>query len=173
MCSVYSWNERTEKSRENIYIGLCLRKYIQNSGRKHLFSFSEFFFSFLMLYWIAYWYPIVVNVLLHVFVFGSMLFFFLSSFVVRYIFSQYRKSASKFFYCVCICVRKPRMFWSKYIEIKYLCKERVSKFQSCKHGNTHSRVNIMVKKFWIYWILTANRIRGRPIKCNWCYFMKY
>lgn len=46
-------------------------------GENICFRSANFFFSFLMLYWIAYWYPIVVNVLLHVFVFGSMLFFFL------------------------------------------------------------------------------------------------
>lgn len=129
MCSVYSWNERTEKSRENIYIGLCLRIYIQNSGRKHLFSFSEFFFSILVLYWIAYWYPIVVNVLLHVFVFGCM--FFFSSFVVRYIFSQYRKSASKFFFVYVFLCENQGCLEANTLKLNTYVKKE---YQSCKHG---------------------------------------
>lgn len=85
---------------------------------------------FLMFYWIAYWYPIVVNVLLHVFVFGSMLFFF-SSFVVRYIFSQYRKSASKFFFvCVFVCENQGCLEANTLKLNTYVKKE----YQSCKHG---------------------------------------
>lgn len=124
-------NEPKKVERTSTLDYVC--EYIQNSGRKHLFLFSGFF-SFIS--------HVILNRLLvsdrsqcftSCFCFLLYVFFlFICSAV--YFFSSIENQRVSFFFCVCICVRKPRIFGSKYIEIKYLCKERVSKFQSCKHG---------------------------------------